>query len=169
MIRDVRISDAEEIANIYNYYIENTIITFETTPISCNEMALRINAILNNNHPFIISEANGYLNGYAYLDKWRSRPAYDITLETSIYLNHHFTRQGFGYLLYEELIKRARDMNTHSLIGVISLPNIASRKLHNKLGFDLVGNFKECGLKFGQLIDVEFWRLALKDQHQLIL
>jgi phosphinothricin acetyltransferase len=59
------------------------------------------------------------------------------------------------------LIEESRKINIHSLIGVISLPNEASQKLHEKLGFQLIGNFKESGLKFNQWIDVEFWQLFL--------
>ncbi len=164
MIRDIRLSDAEHIAQIYNYYIQNTIITFETKPINSQIMASRIRSVLNKNYPFIVFEENNQIMGYAYLDKWRSRKAYDITLETSIYLSHQARKQGIGTLLYDALIKKATTINIHSLIGVISLPNAASRRLHEKLGFELIGNFRKCGLKFEQLIDVEFWQLHLKNK-----
>ncbi len=59
------------------------------------------------------------------------------------------------------LIERARQIDIHSLIGVISLPNEASQKLHKKFNFELIGNFRESGVKFGKLIDVEFWQLIL--------
>jgi phosphinothricin acetyltransferase len=96
--------------------------------------------------------------GYAYLSNWRTRSAYDISLETSIYLDIQSMGRGIGTVLYKELIEKSREINIHSLIGVISLPNEASQKLHKKLGFQLVGNFRESGRKFNQLIDVEFWQ-----------
>lgn len=161
MIRDVQLSDAEIIVQIYNYYITETIITFENEPIDVHEMANRIESVTRKNYPFIVYEDNGTVEGYAYLSNWRSRPAYDITLETSIYLSHDFIHRGIGCTLYKELIERSRNTGIHSLIGVISLPNLPSRKLHEKLGFNLIGNFKESGLKFGKLIDVEFWQLML--------
>ncbi|MDR0865871.1 MAG: GNAT family N-acetyltransferase [Candidatus Symbiothrix sp.] len=161
MFRNVEIADAARIAEIYNYYIENTIITFEEENTTPEEIAQRIVNIQKKNYPYIVYEENGQVVGYAYLNNWRSRSAYDITLETSIYLDIREVGKGLGSKLYAELIERSKGTAIHSLIGVISLPNEASRKLHEKLGFQLVGNFRESGLKFNRLIDVEFWQLIL--------
>jgi phosphinothricin acetyltransferase len=158
MIRDVVLSDSARIAEIYNYYIENTIISFEEERVDSGEIESRIKAVLEKNYPYIVYEENGLLIGYAYLNNWRARPAYNITLETSIYLDIRFTGKGIGSALYKELIDRSKRINIHSLIGVISLPNEASQQIHEKLGFQLVGNFKESGKKFNRWIDVEFWQ-----------
>ncbi len=161
MIRNVRLSDAKRIAEIYNYYIENTIITFEEEKVTEEEVAQRIKAITAKNFPYIVYEEKGIVTGYAYLNNWRSRSAYDITLENSVYLDHKITGKGLGSVLLEELIKESRKISIHSIIGVISLPNDISRKLHAKFGFELIGNFRESGRKFGKLVDVEFWQLIL--------
>lgn len=161
MIRDVTLNDAKRIAEIYNYYIEQTIITFEYDCVSEDDIKNRILNIKSKGYPFIVYEENDEIIGYAYLNSWRERVAYNITLETSIYLDHNSIGKGIGKTLYKELINRSRLINIHSLIGVISLPNYASQKLHEHLGFKLVGNFKESGIKFNKLIDVEFWQLIL--------
>lgn len=161
MIRDVTFADAKRIADIYNYYIKNTIVTFEYDPVTEQDITTRIKKITGKGYPFFVYEENGEIIGYAYLNNWRERVAYNITLETSIYLDHNTTGRGIGGILYQELIERARKINTHSLIGGISLPNATSQKLHLKFGFQLVGNFRESGIKFGKLIDVEFWQLIL--------
>jgi phosphinothricin acetyltransferase len=161
MLRDVKISDANRITEIYNYYIENTAITFDEKKITEKDTAQKIVRILKKNYPYIVCEEDGLIIGYAYLNSWRPHPAYNITLESSIYLDASFTKRGLGSILYRELIARACRMNIHSLIGVLSVPNEASRKLHEKFGFRLVGTFKETGYKFNQLIDVEFWQLFL--------
>lgn len=161
MIRNALLSDAKRIAKIYNHYIEHTIITFEQSPVTPDDIAGRIDSIQNKRFPYIVYEQNGLVVGYAYLSNWRSRPAYDITLETSVYIDKEYTGKGIGTQLYQQLIEEAKAINIHSLIGVISLPNDQSRKLHKQFNFDLVGNFKESGLKFGRLIDVEFWQLML--------
>lgn len=161
MIRTVEWEDVKRITEIYNYYIRETIITFEEEEISAEEMKRRIGLILDRNYPFIVHEENDKITGYAYLNNWRSRPAYNITLETSIYIDKDCCGKGIGTKLYAALIDRTKEMNLHSLIGGISLPNEASRNIHRKFGFELVGNFKESGLKFGKLIDVEFWQLML--------
>jgi phosphinothricin acetyltransferase len=161
MLRDVKISDVGRIAEIYNYYIENTIVTFEEEKISVEDMERRIENVLKKRYPYIVCEEEGQVVGYAYVNNWRFHSAYDITLETSIYFDIHFTGKGLGKVLYSELIKKAKAINIHSLIGVMSLPNESSRRLHKKMGFCLVGSFKEVGHKFGRLIDVEFWQYFL--------
>jgi phosphinothricin acetyltransferase len=160
MIRNATLADAVRIADIYNYYIKCTVITFEDEIIDACEIERRIKAVQGKNYPYIVYEEFGQLLGYAYLNNWRTRSAYDITLETSIYLDLNYVGQGIGTVLYKELIDMSQKINIHSLIGVISLPNEASRRLHEKLGFQLVGNFRESGKKFNRLIDVEFWQLC---------
>jgi phosphinothricin acetyltransferase len=44
-------------------------------------------------------------------------------------------------------------------MGCITLPNDASIRLHEKLGFEKVGHFKEVGYKFDNWIDVGYWEL----------
>lgn len=161
MIRDVTPDDAKRIAEIYNYYIKETIITFEYDPVSEQDIKERIKKVTGKNFPYFVYEQDGIVIGYAYLNNWRERVAYDITLETSVYLDHKATGSGIGSILYQELIIRAQKINIHSLIGVISLPNPESQKLHRKFNFELIGNFKESGVKFDRLIDVEFWQLML--------
>ena len=161
MIRNVQLSDAKRIAEIYNPYIKDTIITFEEELVTEQDITKRIEYVTAKNFPYIVYEENGTVVGYAYVSNWRSRSAYDITLETSVYIDEKAQAKGLGSILYAELINKAREINVHSLIGVISLPNPVSQKLHQKFNFTLVGNFKESGLKFNKLIDVEFWQLIL--------
>ncbi len=164
MIRKVQLSDAQAIAEIYNYYIENTIITFELEPIDADEERFRILNITNNGYPYIVYEEQGGVIGYAYLSKWREREAYNNTLETSIYLHKDHCGKGIGKILYKALIDLAKEKKVHVLIGSISCPNSESQKLHEKLGFEKVGVFKEVGCKFDKYIDVEFWQLSLSAQ-----
>lgn len=161
MIRNATKADAEEIVNIYNYYIEQTIITFDEKPLSVKQMEDKISDIQSKDYPFIIYESDNTVVAYAYLNTWRNRSAFDISLETSIYVNTQYQQKGIGKLLYKELILVAKQMKLHSLIAAISLPNESSITLHHKLGFELVGTFKEAGIKFEKLIDVEFWQLFI--------
>lgn len=160
-IRQVKVEDAPAIARIYNHYIATSIATFEEQPVSESEIAQRITKTLALNYPYIVCVENLEIIGYAYANVWRNRSAFDITLETSVYIEPHQTGKSIGHLLYDELIKKSREIGIHSLIGVISIPNEASRKLHQKFQFCLVGTFREVGKKFGKLIDVEFWQLIL--------
>jgi phosphinothricin acetyltransferase len=161
MIRNVKMSDAKDITEIYNYYIENTVITFQTDLLSVEETEKKIEEILLKGFPYIVYEENNEVIGYAYAGVWRDRKAYEITLETSIYLDQSKIKKGIGRQLYKELIERSRQIGVHSLIGVVSVPNEGSKKLHLEFGFELLGTFKEVGQKFNKYVSVEFWQLML--------
>ena len=161
MIRGVEIRDAADIAAIYNYYIRETIITFETEEIDTAEMENRIKKILEAGYPFIIHEENNKITGYAYVGKFRERSAYSESLETSIYLDINEKGRGIGRKLYKRLIELSQEAGVHVLIGVVSYPNLASQRLHESVGFEKAGVIKEAGKKFGKYIAVEFWSYIL--------
>ena len=161
MIRGVEVRDAADIAAIYNYYIRETIITFETEEIDTAEMENRIKKILEAGYPFIVHEENNKITGYAYVGKFRERSAYSESLETSIYLDINEKGRGIGRKLYKRLIELSQEAGFHVLIGVVSYPNLASQRLHESVGFEKAGVIKEAGKKFGKYIDVEFWSYIL--------
>lgn len=149
-----------QITEIYNYYIENTIITFEMDPLSHEVIAKRITKT-KEKYPWIIYEENGHILGYAYATEWKPRGAYKGTVESTIYLrpNHH--GKGIGSKLYKTLIDELRTMGIHSILGGIGQPNEASIALHEKFGFKKVAHFKEIGFKFGKYVDVAYWQLII--------
>ncbi len=160
MIRAIRPEDASQICAIYNYYIENTIVTFEETPVSESEMKSRI--VQNTQkHSWIVYEQDGEIIGYAYASEWKSRCAYKYSVETTVYLKNDAKGHGIGSILYGELIRLLREKNLHAAIGGIALPNEASVALHEKFGFEKIGQFKQVGYKFDTWIDVGYWELIL--------
>ncbi|MDP1676345.1 MAG: N-acetyltransferase family protein [Bacteroidota bacterium] len=156
MIREAHVSDAAAIAEIYNYYILNTIITFELDPITSIDIAKRM-VTYKRIGPYLVYEEHGQVIGYAYTSKFRDRKAYDSSVESTIYLRNGSEGKGIGYKLYSELLSLLLP-KYHVIIGGISLPNEASVKLHEKCGFTKVGHFPEVGNKFGKWVDVGFWR-----------
>ena len=158
-IRPVSVCDAESISSIYNFYVENTTISFEESPVSQDEMANRINEKIEI-YPWLIYEENGIILGYAYLGKWKERAAYRFTVEDSIYVHHQAKGKGIGKLLFDALISEIRQRkDIHSIMGVISLPNESSVSLHEKYGFKKIAHFSEVGYKFGKWIDVGYWQI----------
>ena len=103
MIRKVQPSDAQDIALIYNYYIEQTVITFETCPISTEQMCDRIVAI-SAKYPYFVYETSGKTIGYCYASSWKKRDAYRHTVETTVYIDTAFRGQGIGQALMKRLI-----------------------------------------------------------------
>ena len=161
MLRAATTADATTIAEIYNHYVVNTIITFEEEAVPATEMAARISEVLGLNLPWFVWEENGRVLGYAYAGKWKSRCAYRYSVESSIYLAKDATGRGLGTKLYVALIDALRTKGIHSIIGGIALPNPASIGISEKLGFQKIGQFKEVGWKFEQWIDVGYWELIL--------
>jgi len=156
MIRIVNPYDAPAIAEIYKYYILNTIITFETEVVTPEEIARRIEKYLKIG-PYLVYEENSEVVGYAYLSNFRERKAYENTVESTIYLRNGQGGRGVGFQLYSELLAQAA-LKYHTVIAGISLPNEASVRLHEKCGFKKVGHFAEVGRKFDEWIDVGFWQ-----------
>lgn len=160
MIRKVKLEDADQIAEIYNYYILNSIATFEETPISGEDIKERINTITLK-YPWIVYEDEGQVVGYAYAGEWRARNAYRFSVESSVYLKNGLEKKGIGSGLYQDLLNQLKEMNFHTVKGVLGLPNEPSIYLHEKFGFKKVAHFKDAGFKFGKWVDVGYWQLII--------
>lgn len=159
-IRQVKDDDIARITEIYNWYILNTTITFETEAISLLEMKRRVQDKIAN-YDWLVGEFNQEIIGYAYYGSFRSRPAYNHTVELTVYLAQESVGKGFGKSLYSELIQSAEEHGFRELIGVIALPNPKSTMLHQKLGFEEIGVLKKVGYKFDEYIDVGIWQKSI--------
>lgn len=162
MIRSANNADAAKIAEIYNHYIAHTVITFENELVSPTEMSLRISAILDASLPYLVVENENEVFGFAYATRWRPRSAYQNSVETTIYLSQAYLGNGFGKLLYAELLLRLAAADFHTAIGGIALPNAASVNLHESLGFKKVAQFQEVGHKLDRWVDVGYWQVMLQ-------
>lgn len=162
MIRRSHASDAPFVAAIYNHYVTSSIVTFELEPVTDDEMRNRMDAIAIN-YPYLVYEEDGVVLGYAYATQWKARQAYQHSVESSVYLHHGAIGKGVGSMLYAMLLDKLKAMSIHAVIGGISLPNDASVALHEKFGFEKIGQFKQVGRKFNRWIDVGYWELILSD------
>lgn len=161
MIRIASIKDAGAIAGIYNYYIVNTVITFEEQEVTAGQMAERIDEVLSLPLPWLVAQRSGQVAGYAYANKWKARSAYRFSVETAVYVDRSHVGEGLGSKLYEALFAALRERGVHVAIGGIALPNEASVHLHEKFGLQKVAHFEEVGFKFGKWIDVGYWQKVL--------
>jgi L-amino acid N-acyltransferase YncA len=157
-IRSATIADAAAVAAIYNWYIANTVITFEVDPVSDDEMARRIDGVLAA-HEWLVLEGGDGLLGFAYAGRFRERAAYAKATESTIYLRHDQQGKRLGGPLYAELIRRTFARGYRHLIGAIALPNDPSVRLHERLGFVKAGHLFRIGNKFDRWIDVGNWQL----------
>ena len=161
IVRSASARDAEVIARIYNYYIENTVVTFEEEPVSAQAMAIRVAEVQSLSLPWLVAEAENTVVGYAYANKWKVRSAYRYSVETTIYLEHGYEGRGAGTALYSAVLPILRARGIHVVIGGAALPNEASVALHEKLGFERVATFRQVGFKHDRWVDVAYWQLVL--------
>lgn len=161
MIRPVTIDDAAAICEIYNYYVENTCVSFECELVSIEEMTQRISTITRA-YPWIVYEQQGKVIAYAYSNKFAVREAYKNTLEVTVYKVNNTDIKGIGIMLYQRLFDLIAEVTSaHCLMAVIALPNEASVRFHEKFGFEKASHFKEVGFKFDRWIDVGYWQKML--------
>ena len=160
MIRPATPLDAEAIASIYNPYVAGTVISFETAPVTPEEMAGRIRATLAT-HPWLVREEDGVILGYAYAGRWKDREAYRFSVETTVYVAQDQARTGVGRSLYAALLPELRIRGFHTALAVIALPNDASVALHEAFRFRQAGLTPQVGWKSGRWVDVGYWVLPL--------
>lgn len=161
-IRTATEADAAAIAAIYAPYVEGTVISFEEAAPSAEEMASRIEIALKD-HPFLVHEEDGAVRGYAYAGQHRSRAAYRWSCDVTVYAAPDRQRRGVGRALYTELLALLTRQGFHSAFAGIALPNDASVGLHEAMGFQPIGIYREVGFKQGAWRDVGWWRLGLAE------
>jgi len=159
-VRKVTAADAQAICDIYNHYVAHTIITFEQDPVSASDMGARV-AQVTREYPWLVAEAAEGVLAYAYATRWRSRAAYDRTVETTVYVRYDRMGAGIGLPLYMALLEALRRQSVHAAVGCIALPNPGSVAFHERCGFEKVGHFQQVGRKFDQWVDVGFWQILL--------
>lgn len=163
MIRVAEARDASALAEIYRPMVVDTVVSFELDPPDANEMRARLDKTLPT-HPWLVHERNGRITGYAYAQVLRTRPAYRWSTETSVYVDASQHGHGIGRSLYVALLAVLACQGFVAVFGGITLPNPASVRLHESLGFRPVGTFPHVGFKFGAWHDVGFWRRQLLDE-----
>ena len=129
MIRKVEASDIDSITQIYNKYIKDSTVTFETVELATDEMAHRVES-LSNEFPYLVYESDNEILGYCYAHKWKEREAYKYTLETTVYVKSGCQGRSIGFDLMKELISECNKAGYKNLIACITKDNVGSCKLH---------------------------------------
>lgn len=145
--------DAESIRDIYNLEVTSSTSTFDLVPRTLEEQQAWL-ADRSGAHAVIVADRGGEVLGFASLSPYRDRPAYNTTVECSVYVHHDHRRTGVGRTLLDELIRLATDHGFHSIMARVVGHHEASIALHDAAGFELVGIEREIGRKFGRWLDV---------------
>ncbi|HIV69038.1 MAG TPA: GNAT family N-acetyltransferase [Candidatus Butyricicoccus stercorigallinarum] len=171
IIRDAVPADAARLLDIYRYYVEHTAITFEYTTPTCAAFRRRIEQT-QRRYPWLVLEADGAIQGYAYAGAFIGRAAYDWSCELTIYLDRAARGRGFGRQLYQALEQRLTGMGILNAYACIGYPAVEdeyltrnSAQFHAHLGFSLAGTFHRCGYKFGRWYDM-IWMEKLLGAHR---
>lgn len=161
VIRPARTTDFPAIAALTNRSIVGSAIHFGYEPVTGDELRNLWNA-KRDKYPWIVAELDGRtFAGYAKAGVWRERAAYAWVVETAVYVEPAAHRRGVGKALYRRLLKELCEQGFHAAVAGITLPNEASVKLHESVGFQFVGQFAEVGWKLDAWHDVGFWQVAL--------
>ncbi|MDE9365513.1 GNAT family N-acetyltransferase [Luteipulveratus sp. YIM 133132] len=161
VVRDAdRPGDAGACAAIYAPYVTDTAISFETVAPSAEEMAQRIERA-RRTHAWLVLEEAGAVVGYAYAGPFRERAAYRWSCEVSVYLKQDHGRRGGGRLLYDALLERLVERGYRTAAAGMTLPNAASERFHEAMGFEPVGTYRGIGWKHGRWRDVAWAQKAL--------
>ena len=177
-IRQATPADAEALLSIYDYYVRETAITFEYETPSVEEFRGRIENTLKK-YPYIVAcekaedGSEGKIVAYAYASAFKAREAYKYSVETTIYVDKDQRRSGIGRMIYMELEERLKAQGILNLNACIGYPNgqedehltYDSVKFHDKLGYSMVGEFHQCGYKFGRWYNM-VWMEKLVGEHR---
>jgi phosphinothricin acetyltransferase len=161
-IRRAVSGDAAALAEIYNHYVRETAITFDTEPRTVEDRAQWLSHFATGGrYQCFVMEDAGQVIGWASSHRFRDRAAYDTTVETSVYLAPGHQGRGVGRQLYVTLFDALAGEDVHRAYAGITQPNAASNRLHAAFGFREAGELGEVGRKFGRYWDVAIWLKSL--------
>ena len=169
-VRNATLNDAKSVLEIYEYYVKNTVITFEYTVPDLEEFRGRMKKTMQK-YPYIVAELDGEVCGYAYAGAFVGRAAYDWSCELTVYVKPDMKKCGIGRTLYDSLTERLAEIgitNLYACIGCTELPdeylNNNSAEFHSHMGFSLAGTFHKCGYQFGRWYDM-IWMEKIIGSH----
>jgi len=154
LLRDATEADIPAITAIYAVEVTDFVNTYEYDVPDAAEMAQRRRNLLGAGYPYLVAELDGRVVGYAYAGSYRARIAYRWTVENSVYVAAEAQGKGVGAALMQRLIDECEARGYRQMVAVIGEPsNVASIRLHERFGFELVGVFKGLGRKHGRWLD----------------
>ena len=159
-VRLARPDDAEALLDIYNLEVTTSTVTFDILPRSLDEQRRWLGA-RSGAHVVLVAERAGEVVGFASLSPWRPRPAYSTSVEDSVYVHRDHQGTGVGRLLLAELVEVGRARGFHAVFARIVGGHESSVRLHQSVGFEIVGTEREVGRKFGRWLDVVVMELLL--------
>ncbi|HBT67343.1 MAG TPA: GNAT family N-acetyltransferase [Agrobacterium sp.] len=160
-LRDATVDDLSGIMEIYNDAVLNTTAIWNEVLVDLDNRKEWFSARKSRGFPVIVAILDGQVAGYASYGDWRAFDGYRHTREHSVYVHKDARGHGIGKKLMQALIDHASGNDVHVLTAAIESENHASIRLHESLGFSVVGRFSEVGTKFGRWLDLTCMELKL--------
>ena len=161
MIGAVQESDLAQIAEILNHEILTGFAHFGTEPLTLDQIGQEFTT--RERHIWLAARDAEKVLGFARSNPWKSRGGYRQTCELGVYVRPEAHGRGIGTLLYEAILPELRARSFKTVLAGIALPNPASVRLHEKLGFKPVGCLPSVGYKLGEWRDVGYWALVFSE------
>jgi len=163
IVRDATIDDLPAIAAIYTHYTLRTTTTFNIEVRTPREWLDRFEEdIVAGPYDLLVAVDGEAVVGFVETQRFRPKPAYDRSLEISVYVSPDALSRGIGAARFGALLARIDGGERfHRAFSIIALPNDASIALHERFGFVHRGTLTEAGYKFGQYLDVAYYERPL--------
>lgn len=135
--RDATLNDLQRIVEIYNSTVPSRMVTADTEPVTVESRISWFNAHTPQKRPlWVIDNGEANIAGWISLQSFYGRPAYDSTVEVSIYLDADERGRGLGRQALQYCIDKAPALGIKTLLGFIFSHNEPSLKLFYSFGFE---------------------------------
>ncbi|MDR6678286.1 GNAT family N-acetyltransferase [Pseudomonas oryzihabitans] len=165
IVRDATPADLPAVLAIYNDAVANTTAIWNDNLVDLANRQAWFDLRAGQGYPILVAEnASGEVVGYSSFGDWRPFDGFRHTVEHSVYVRNDQRGQGIGPRLMTVLIERARACDKHVMVAAIESGNLASIRLHERLGFLTTGQMPQVGTKFGRWLDLTFMQLMLEQR-----
>ncbi len=154
LIRDATDADLPQILALYNDVVATTTAIYEERPSTLEERQAWLEERRRRGFPVLVADSGDEVLGFSSFGEWRSRSGYRFTVEHTVHVRADRRRRGAGRTLVEALFPRAAALGMHVMIALIDSQATASCRLHERLGFEPVGTFRQVARKFDRWLDL---------------
>jgi phosphinothricin acetyltransferase len=162
-IRDAVEGDLPGVLAIYNDVIATTTAVYSEAPVTLDDRRNWWQSRVAASYPVLVAADRSGILGFSSFGDFRAWPCYRSTVEHSVHVRADRRGEGLGSQLLIPLFSRAAALQKHMMIAAIDAQNEPSLQLHQRLGFERAGVFREVGFKFGRWLDLVFMQRRIDE------